>query len=559
MNNSARSDLFRKDLDARRVLISLPVTDVLLVAPPGCGKTEGLADRAEALLSQRLIERPQRLLALTFSNRARNNLRDRLNRKLGARQTLISVTNLHGLSARLIRAHGALLDLDGEWGWPQKGWRAQAWRSVVGGDGGRIDPAERVLRVVKSRPRSDDEVMDELKKAGNPDAIEFEHGRIEDHRFDYQDLLRHAHRLLEIDDCRETYREHFGAVLLDEAQDLTHQQLDIALAIGSGRMTSAADEEQGIYGFRGANAEEVVERLRASDPVEIQFHRSFRSAEAVLRCVNQLTYRGTVLVAADPSTWADEGSVCVARSATKDEEAECLITVIQRIVEADDDSRVGVISRTRYRRDAFLDRLTAVDFPIHVWDRPTDNPTLGRLLRGCLRDVRNESDDDGELLTALMALARARVDPADAELLDQLVEVGIVLQDLLGEISLEEAVARCQVTHAGEAVPPGLNVLTGHEGKGQQFDWVFVLGVEEGVIPDYRARDTDALDEEKRLLRVMASRARYGLVFSLVAGWPTRYGWRKQDESRWIPLVEEVATHRLEDLEVLTGEAVALE
>lgn len=556
MNTSTRSDLFRRDLDARGLLVSLPITDVLLVAPPGCGKTEGLADRAEALLNRRLIERPQRLLALTFSNRARDNLRDRLYRKLRARHTMVSVTNLHGLSSRLIRAHGVLLGIDAEWSWPQKGWRAQAWRRVVGSESRRIDPAEDLLRVVKSRPRSDDEVMGELERDGNRDAIEFERGRIEDHRFDYQDLLRHAQRLLEIDVCRDTYREHFGVVLLDEAQDLTHQQLDIALALGSGRMTSAADEEQGIYGFRGANAREVVERLRTSEPIEIQFHRSFRSAEAVLRCVNQLTDRGTVLVSADPSVWPDEGTVCVVRSETKEEEAERLITAIQQIVEANGDSRVGVISRTRYRRDSLLERLAAVDFPTHIWDSPTDNPTLGRLLRGCLRDVRGEADDDGELLTALMALARARVDPADAELLDELVEVGIVLQDLLGEISLEEAVARCQVTHAGEAVPPGLNVLTGHEGKGQQFDWVFVLGVEEGVIPDYRARDSDALDEEKRLFRVMASRARYGLVFSLVAGWPTRYGWRRQDESRWIRLVEEVATHRWEALPIVTGDAV---
>lgn len=59
---------------------------------------------------------------------------------------------------------------------------------------------------------------------------------------------------------------------------------------------------------------------------------------------------------------------------------------------------------------------------------------------------------------------------------------------------------------------PGVHLLTGHVGKGQQFDWVIVIGAEEGCIPDFRATTEDALAEEARVLSVMISRARHGAV-----------------------------------------------
>jgi DNA helicase II / ATP-dependent DNA helicase PcrA len=64
---------------------------------------------------------------------------------------------------------------------------------------------------------------------------------------------------------------------------------------------------------------------------------------------------------------------------------------------------------------------------------------------------------------------------------------------------------------------PGVHLLTGHVGNGQQFDWVFVVGVEEDTIPDFRANTPAALTEESRILSVMVSRARHGVVISYAA------------------------------------------
>ncbi len=76
------------------------------------------------------------------------------------------------------------------------------------------------------------------------------------------------------------------------------------------------------------------------------------------------------------------------------------------------------------------------------------------------------------------------------------------------------------------ATHEGVHCLTGHAGKGQQFDWVFVLGLEDGSIPDFRAKNLESKREEARVLSVMISRARIG-VFGTYTKIDTRH-FRKQ-------------------------------
>jgi DNA helicase-2/ATP-dependent DNA helicase PcrA len=71
---------------------------------------------------------------------------------------------------------------------------------------------------------------------------------------------------------------------------------------------------------------------------------------------------------------------------------------------------------------------------------------------------------------------------------------------------------------------PGVHLLSGHVGKGQQFDWGVVVGVEEDVVPFFEARTPEAIQEEARVLSVMMSRARHGVVLSFSASVPTLAG-----------------------------------
>ena len=81
-----------------------------------------------------------------------------------------------------------------------------------------------------------------------------------------------------------------------------------------------------------------------------------------------------------------------------------------------------------------------------------------------------------------------------------------------------------QTQGASLITEPGIHLLTGHTGKGQQFDWVIVVGAEDGTMPDFRANTRETIAEEARVLSVMLSRARHGVVLSYALSVPDRAG-----------------------------------
>jgi DNA helicase-2/ATP-dependent DNA helicase PcrA len=110
-------------------------------------------------------------------------------------------------------------------------------------------------------------------------------------------------------------------------------------------------------------------------------------------------------------------------------------------------------------------------------------------------------------------------------------------------MSASDAISTCRASAApGQPVAPGLHLLTGHKGKGQEFDWVFVLGLEDGHIPDFRSATTKDVLEELAVLHVIVSRARYGVVLTFSHHTPTKAVWRTAQPSPWLELLRSVAT-----------------
>lgn len=153
----------------------------------------------------------------------------------------------------------------------------------------------------------------------------------------------------------------------------------------------------------------------------------------------------------------------------------------------------------------------------------TDSKQLAELERLCREDLEvAEADSPDELATAIEQLEQAIAD----------------------DLTLGQALAGCRVSSDPDAaVTHGLHLLTGHKGKRQEFDWVLVLGLENGQIPDFRSEgDADEVEEELRVFHVMASRARIGLGFTFCSAISTKYGLRTQEPSPWLPLLQAVAT-----------------
>ena len=531
---------------SQQAFAELPLVNVLLIAPAGCGKTEALAHRARSLLDRRVVGTPRKLLALTYSNKAKENLSRRMRVHLGPRwRDRVTVTNFHGLATRVIQNHGVMVGVSRDVVLPNRAWRARRLRELgVGYKEALL--FERVLRVAKADDADDDEVLSRIYDSGVKTAIEYEEGLRSENRIDYDDLIRHAQRLLNNSNVARLYMAHFAAVMVDEVQDLSLQQLSLIHSVGDDCVTYAGDPAQGIYSFAGAAPIEVLNRIRARSPIEIRLEYSYRSSPAVLDAVNRLAskMRTQEMRCAQPDRWSDNGRVILLRSSDSAQEARKLLAFIDR-TDAKRTISFGVVARRSTRLNDFRAIAEERSCDYTDWGDPTHIPRVVDLLH---HHFRAAEAMEGSTLRSLEELCHAAIDPADAETHDEIASACAALQDLVDSgASVAGALAKCRVTptRLDRAAPPGVHLLTGHLGKGQEFDWIVVAGLEEGHVPDFRNTAGPELEEELRVLHVMVSRARYGVVLTSAERTRTRYGWRSARESQWLGLLAPAVTEEM--------------
>lgn len=532
-----------QDPDPEQALCrALGVQKVFVVARAGSGKTEVLAARAASLAQRKLVVPPRQLLALTFTNRAVDNLTSRLRRFLGLNyDRYVAVHNFHGFAARLLSAHGSLVGVDPAGiDWPDARWRRAAFEGL---DRDRKDEAEEALRLAKRDPVDDGEVIKRLERMGNQSAIEFELQRQSDSRLDYDDVLRHAERLLGLPEIAKAYRDRYPVVLVDEVQDLSPPQLRIVLALGIENSTAAGDPTQSIFRFAGADPDRAFAAFETLDAAVVRLSRSYRSSPAVLRVVNALgDLEGAVpIVCADPSQFPDEGVVATLVRDEAFAEARDLLTVLRQRVLTDAEISVGVVVRASRRSSTFEALCSESDVKLISWTRPTHDPGVVALVRRHRPAAVGE--DDFHRLASLREMCLADVPVEDIDLVSEVrAAFDILAEHLDGGIGFDQVIDECRASGSREQpVGAGLHLLNGHVGKGQQFDWVVILGAEQGHIPWFSAYDEDEIAEERRLFGVMASRARYGLVITSVRREQDRYGgWHAKEPTPWM---EQLSAH----------------
>ncbi|MFY2790279.1 UvrD-helicase domain-containing protein [Rhodococcus sp. MALMAid1271] len=507
---------------------------LLIIAPPGCGKTEVLAHRAAHQIGH--LERNQRVLALTFTKRARSNLEERLRSVLGhtkARRQIV-VHNLHGFATQVVLGHGRTIGLDmNELVLPKTSTMRRAMEAA--GRGSAMYEAERVLSEIKRAPLSDAEVLTAIRQRVPTQAIELaervERSRQETNQLHYDDLLRHAQRLLRIPAIARLYQAHFNAVLIDEFQDLSMQQLDLALLSCTSRRTFAGDPLQGIYSWAGAAPAEVEAEVQRTCGQPIRLRESYRSSPKVLDVVNAVSeqvYPGSSLVSAQSQLWPGGGYSAALVLSDGAAEAEVLRRVARSIMERAPEASIGIITRAGWRRkniDSAFAEETA--FLVRRWDLAIDDPGIVALIQSTVATLPHGSSIGNARLAVLKSL-----DPADVDARELVDDAFDTLEQ--GEAaSAKVAVKSIKSFDPKQSVGPGVHLLNAHTGKGQQFDWVFAIGLEEGHLPGRRNSAGDALAEEQRVLLVMLSRARHGLVVTGTRMTDGAYGPYQATPSRW--------------------------
>ena len=336
---------------------------VRVVAGPGTGKTRVLIDRVADLIHTRAVP-PWSILAVTFTNKAANELRTRLREgTLGETAERISVGTFHRICLYILRRDVGMLDdsliKPGFAVYDQTAMIALTKFCIK--DILKLDKSEfpyaRVQSLIsaaknaKAEQLSDFLVAEEdLKLAPTLDRIfvEYQNELGRRNAIDFDDMLLLTARLLtENQQVRDKYRRRWRHVLVDEFQDTNTLQYEVMKGLAGGSVFVVGDADQAIYGWRGADYENLRKFDEEFAPTEkIALNLNYRSSQKILDAARHVVNesprpRDDVHLEA-----AADGDSVVALVAVEDQDAEArfVADVVHRVQKKK--LSIGILYRT---------------------------------------------------------------------------------------------------------------------------------------------------------------------------------------------------------------------
>ncbi|MGA2838428.1 MAG: UvrD-helicase domain-containing protein [Acidimicrobiales bacterium] len=354
---------------------------LLIVAGAGSGKTRVLTRRIAHLIATGDAA-PWQILAITFTNKAADEMRRRVAELVGPRADRMWVSTFHSACVRILRAHGDLLGYKGSFTIYDD---ADSRRLV------EIIARELDIDTKKMSPRS---MLGQISQAKSRQqgpaeyraaAVSIYDRKIADvfelyqkrmlaaNAMDFDDLLLNAVRLFrEHPGVLEHYRSRFTHILVDEYQDTNAVQnaLAVQLAGGHRNIVVVGDSDQSVYRFRGADISNILDFEQAfPDALAITLDQNFRSTQTILDAANAVI---TNNVSRKPkSLWTDKGAgdqIVRYRAEDEHDEAEWVAHEIVRL-RGDRSLRwgdVAVFYRTNAQSRALEEAMVRAEVPYKV-------------------------------------------------------------------------------------------------------------------------------------------------------------------------------------------------
>ena len=595
---------------------------LLIFAGAGSGKTRVLTVRIAYLLATRKVW-PDRLLAVTFTNKAAREMRSRVEAFVGEQASKMWVGTFHATAVRVLRREAARLNMPSSFVIFDDDDTRAAIKRVM--DDLRLDPkrypaagfshaisqAKNELKTPAMYPsRSYADEITRRVYEGYQDLLRRSGG------LDFDDLIMKLVELFQTDEeALAKWRDRFRHVLVDEYQDTNHAQYVLVNLLGSEHrnVVVVGDDDQSIYRFRGADVRNILDfRKDYPDAEVVRLEQNYRSSQAILDAAYAVIRRNPER--AEKRLWTQRAGgekVCATQAYNEVEEAEFVADEIERLRKTENRgySSFAVLYRTNAQSRSFEDVLARRRIPyrlvggVRFWERrevkdlvaylrftfnPRDPLSFARIVSVPPRKIGNvtveavtsfarESDVDILSLLAEPArvpgLPRAAAGPLQgfraqleslrsvlgvlrpSELVDHVIEVmnleqhykdgtpqgearlenlnelrGLAedfddrdpssgLEDFLAEIALVSDV------DAYDENGEGVTLITLHMVKGLEFPVVFMVGMEEGLLPHQRALEetegnlnvdlaANEMAEERRLCYVGMTRAKDRLYLS---------------------------------------------
>ncbi len=614
---------------------------VLIVAGPGSGKTRVITHRIAYLVRVCGVG-PHRIAAVTFTNKAAREMRQRLERLLGSRAEGLTCSTFHSLCVSILRRDGHHIGLDRSFViYDDDDTMALLKRAMEEGD---IDPKRYPLRAVSNIISGAKSNL--IDPGAFADAVSSYYDEIvlrvyeryesllwQSRALDFDDLLAQTARLLkEAPQVLEKYQSRYLHLLIDEFQDTNVAQYVLAkLLAGKYRnICVVGDPDQSIYSWRNADIRNIRSFLKDYPEAKVvNLAENYRSTKNIVAAAKRVIAPNQNRLENDLFTSKEQGRPLVVREGhNEDEEARMVVQEVDRLVREEGLSlgdcavmyRINAQSRAMeeaclrygmtyrliggvrfYQRREVKDVVAYLRVVLNPYDEVSLNRIVNVPSRGIgsrtMEEVTRWAQELGlPLYAALQAIAagevgdvKPRIAPravaaierfvsligylteqaekvGAAGLIDLLLErIGYrsyLMEDERGEeqwenvLELKGQAAEVEELLAGEedsslAVflerislvsdvdsldesKDALTLITLHQAKGLEFPVVFIIGLEERLLPHSRSMDDRAqMEEERRLFYVGITRAeerlylfrafRRRLMGLSMAGTPSRF------------------------------------
>lgn len=580
---------------------------LLVTAGPGSGKTRVLTERIINLLNQN----KKRILALTFSNKAAEEIKERIEKKIDEDlQEKVYIGTIHSFCLDVVLNRGNLIGLpSGLVIFEAEADKISILKKVFIEMPGLRDQfiefsndkniLKNCLKLISEYKQGFilPEVLldsnDEKDKVFAKLYEAYNNMMLSQKALDFDDILLYAYKIFtERPQIALSYTRLYKYIFVDEAQDLNTAQYKIIKALCNDfvNIMMVGDPAQSIYGFNGSESEYMTRYFREDfSPTEYELVENFRSTKKIIEAAKKIQSNTN-----SSAVYPLEGELSIEEFADEHSEAEWVVKQIEKLMENGSEwiegnlsfEMISIIARNRYVLTKVSEQLEIKKIPfnsglssrsvesesvaikifeagIRIIINPFDNVHFSQIINlleynGDIVDVSdtynymdmmlkiNESKVKEDYLDYLSTIKKSwailinndenftkAIDILSKELVESMVtnsfeetvenEQYFIQRDIemwktnwknyckqsvAGQRSL--AHFRNQVslgkTHANNA--SGISLLTVHMSKGLEFDVVFLIGLNEGTFPDYRAKGVKESQEELNNMFVALTRAK---------------------------------------------------
>lgn len=583
---------------------------MLVVAGAGSGKTRVITCKIAHLIHQGRC-RPWEILGVTFTNKAAEEMRLRVEGLLQGLESVPILSTFHSFCVRVLRRHAELLGYGRDFAICDTDDQNAILKQICK-DAGIDEPVRNVRSLVSRRKNLSrrGKRVRELREEHDPGGVEEMLGTVmeryqahlkKSNAMDFDDLILLADRLFrQRPEIRERYSDRYRYLLIDEYQDTNATQYALVRHLTSthGNVTAVGDEDQSIYGFRGADIGNILSFEKDfPGAVVVKLEQNYRSRQSILDAAMEVVSHNSERKPKRLWTENPPGEPVEIHSADgPPAESRFVCRKIERHLRRGE-TGIAILYRVNFLSRQFEKTLGDFGIPyrlvggvsfykrkevrdavayLRVGRNPRDDLALERIINTPPRGIGKRSlerlrlaadrsgvplwdavcreadreDSPGRLRNVLQRFIglvrqwRQWIDPRqplDRGLERILKSSGYVralereesedasnrllnLQELLSAARnhsdsgrshqefLDEMVLRSEADDHDEAAPVTLSTL--HNAKGLEFPVVFLVGMEEGLLPHVRSLAEENLEEERRLCYVGMTRSRKRLYLT---------------------------------------------